>query len=60
MITAKNQKVTVKSSGWVCLRSNRLKPGTKAEVIVLVESNGNGVEKSMNGADRLKSGLVGM
>jgi len=60
MITAYKQKVTIKSGGLVSLRSPRLKPGTKAEVIVLVEPAENTIERSMTGADLLKSGLVGM
>ena len=60
MITAVKQKVTVKSGGIVSLRSNRLIPGTKAELIVLVEPAENSVERSMTGADLLKSKLVGM
>ena len=60
MITALKQKVTVKGGGLVSLRSNRLKPGTKAELIVLVEPADSSVEKSMTGADLLKSRLVGM
>ena len=60
MITAFKRKVTVKSGGLVSLRSNKLKPGTKAELIVLVEPAENSVERSMTGSDLLKSGLVGM
>ena len=60
MITAFKQKVTVKSGGLVSLRSNKLKPGTKAELIVLVEPVDNSVERSMTGSDLLRSGLVGM
>ena len=60
MITAFKQKVTVKNGGLVSLRSNKLKPGTKAELIVLVEPVENSVERSMTGSDLLKSGLVGM
>ncbi len=56
MITALKQKVTVKSGGLISLRSNRLKPGTRAEVIVLIDP----AEKPMTGSDLLKSGLVGM
>ena len=60
MITAFKRKVTVKSGGLVSLRSNKLKPGTKAELIVLVEPVENSVERSMTGSDLLKSGLDGM
>jgi Ethanolamine utilization protein EutJ (predicted chaperonin) len=60
MITALKQKVTIKPGGLVSLRSSRLKAGTQAEVIVLVEPAENPVGKSMTGADLLKSGLVGM
>ena len=60
MITALKQKVTIKDGGLISIRSNRLKPGTKAEVIVLVGAAENSVEKTMTGADLLKSRLVGM
>jgi hypothetical protein len=59
MITAFKQKITIKSGGLVSLRSRKLKAGTKAEVIVLVEPTEASAEKSMTGADLLKSGLVG-
>ena len=38
MITAFRKKVTVRSDGRIEIKSMKLKPGTKAEVIVLVES----------------------
>ncbi len=60
MITAFKQKITIKSGGLVSLRSRKLKAGTRAEVIVLVEPTENPAEKSMTGADLLKSGLVGI
>jgi len=61
MITALRQKVTIKSGGLVSLRSSRLKPGTTAEVIVLVEPTEKAAsEKPMTVADLLQSGLVGM
>ncbi len=60
MITAFKQKIIIKSGGLVSLRSRKLKAGTKAEVIVLVESTETTAEKFMTGADLLKSGLVGM
>jgi hypothetical protein len=60
MLTAYKQKVTVKSGGWVSLRSNKLKPGTQAEMIVLVEAAESSAQKFMTGADLLKSGLVGI
>ena len=60
MITAFKQQVTIKSGGLVSLRSRKLKAGTRAEVIVLVEPAENPAEKSMTGADLLKSGLVGI
>lgn len=59
MITAFKQQVTIKSGGLVSLRSRKLKAGTKAEVIVLVEPT-ELIEKSMTGADLLESGLVGV
>lgn len=37
MITALRKKVTVRSDGRIEIRSANLKPGTKAEVIVLLE-----------------------
>jgi hypothetical protein len=61
MITALRQKVTVKTGGLVSLRSRKLKVGTTAEVIVLVEPNEKIVaKKSMTAAALLKSGLVGI
>jgi hypothetical protein len=60
MITAFKQQVTIKSGGLVSLRSRKLKAGTRAEVIVLVEAAETTAEKSMTGADLLKSGLVGI
>ncbi len=60
MITAFKQKIIIKSGGLVSLRSRKLKAGTKAEVIVLVEPTETTAEKFMTGADLLKSGLVGM
>jgi len=38
MITALRKKVTVRSDGRIEIKSTNLKPGTKAEVIVLVKS----------------------
>jgi hypothetical protein len=54
------RKVTIKSGGRISLRSSKLKAGTRAEVIVLVEPSQTPAEKSMTAADLLKSGLVGM
>ena len=45
MITAFKQQVTIKSGGLVSLRSRKLKAGTRAEVIVLVEHAENPAEK---------------
>jgi hypothetical protein len=59
MITAFKQKITIKTGGLVSVRSRRFKAGTRAEVIVLVEP-AKTAERSMTGADLLKSGLVGM
>ena len=50
----------IKSGGLVRLRSNKLKPGTRAEVIVLVEPSENSMSQAMTAADLLKSGLVGI
>jgi len=61
MITAIRQKVTIGRGGVISLRSRSLKAGSTAEVIVLVEEEGQQtVKKPMTGADLLKSGLVGM
>lgn len=38
MITALRKKVTVDSDGRIEIKSKDLKPGTKAEVIVLIEN----------------------
>lgn len=38
MITAFRKKVTVRPDGRIEIKSMNLKPGTKAEVIVLIES----------------------
>jgi hypothetical protein len=52
--------VTIKSGGLVSLRSNKLKPGARAEVIVLVEPSEESMSQPMTAADLLKSGLVGI
>lgn len=58
MITAFRQKVTIKRGGVINLRSQSLKEGEIAEVIVLVES----VEKTTRktAADLLASDLTGI
>jgi len=38
MLTAYREKVTVRADGRIEIKSSNLKPGMKAEVIVLVES----------------------
>jgi hypothetical protein len=58
MITALRQKVKIERGGVINLRSRKLKAGTTAEVIVLVEDTKS--RKNMTAADLLKSGLVGM
>lgn len=60
MITAFRQKVTVRRGGVINLRSQKLKPGAIAEVIVLVESEAQDGAQRMTAADLLKSGMVGM
>lgn len=60
MITAFRQKVTVRRGGVINLRSQKLKPGATAEVIVLVESEAQDSAQRMTAADLLKSGMVGM
>jgi len=60
MITAFRQKVTVQRGGVINLRSQKFKPGTTAEVIVLVEDEDRKSVQRMTAADLLKSGLVGM
>ncbi len=59
MITAFRQKVTVKRGGVINLRSQSLKAGDTAEVIVLVE-NGKKKAKTMTAADLLQSNLFGI
>ena len=61
MITAIRQKVTVGRGGLISLRSRALKAGSTAEVIVLIDEEGQqAVKKPMTGDDLLKSGLVGL
>lgn len=60
MITAFRQKVTVRRGGVINLRSQKLKPGAIAEVIVLVEGEEQQTTRKMTAADLLKSGMVGM
>jgi hypothetical protein len=60
MITAFRQKVTVKDGGVVSVRSRRLKPGSMAEVIILVQAGKRNQTKPLTANDLLKSGLVGM
>lgn len=59
MITAFRQKVTVKRGGVINLRSQSLKAGDTAEVIVLVENDKKKV-KTMTAADLLRSDLFGI
>jgi hypothetical protein len=64
MTTELHQKVTVRRGGWISFRLRELKAGSTAEVVVRVESPGEGEEtparKTMTAADLLDSGLVGM
>jgi hypothetical protein len=63
MITAFRHKVTVGSNGRIEINAPELKPGEKAEVIVLVESRKPkqaGHRQVITAADLLASGLVGM
>ena len=61
MITAIRQKVTIGRGGLVSLRSRALKAGSTAEVIVLVEEEGQQTAKRpMTGEDWLKSELFGL
>jgi len=64
MITALRQKVTVRRGGWISLRSKTLKAGEMAEVIVLVEPQGEAGAASLvrpvTANELLRSGLVGL
>jgi len=60
MITALREKVTVQKGGRIDLRVKTLKPGTKAEVIVLVEPSEEQTRKLTTADDLLNSGLVGL
>lgn len=61
MITAFRQKVTIKRGGVINLRSQTLKAGDTAEVIVLVENGEkNKKVKTMTAADLLQSDLFGI
>jgi len=61
MITAFRQKVTVKRGGVINLRSQSLKAGDTAEVIVLVENGKKKAKvKTMTAADLLQSNLFGL
>jgi hypothetical protein len=64
MLTAFRQTVTVPADGGIEIRSPALKPGTKAEVIVLVEyplpNQRSSHPKKMTANALLTSGLVGL
>jgi hypothetical protein len=61
MITAIRQKVTIGRGGLISLRSRALKAGSTAEVIVLVDEEGQqAVKKTMTGKDWLNSELFGL
>ena len=63
MITAFRHKVTVRPDGRIEIDAPELKPGAKAEVIVLVETRKPKQDrhhKVITAADLLASGLVGM
>lgn len=59
MITAFRQKMKIERGGVINLRLRKLKAGTTAEVIVLVEADRTS-KKNMTASDLLESGLVGM
>lgn len=48
MITALRKKVTVRTDGRIEIKSKDLKPGTKAEVIVLIEGTDMESQKRLN------------
>jgi hypothetical protein len=58
MLTALRQTVTVPKNGKIKISLAALKPGAKAEVIVLVEESAD-LHKPSTGADLLASGLAG-
>ena len=58
MITALRKSVTVKEGGVISVRAPRLKSGTKAEVIVLVE--GGAKARTLTAGDLLASDLLGV
>ena len=58
MITALRKSVTVKEGGVISVRAPRLKSGTKAEVIVLVE--GGAQARTLTAGDLRASDLLGM
>ena len=60
MITALRQKVTIQRGGVINLRSQKLKPGATAEVIVLMEGEELQTTRKMTATDLLKSGVIGM
>jgi hypothetical protein len=61
MITAFRQKVTVKQGGVINFRSQTLKAGDIAEVIVLVENDAKKAKgKIVTAADMLQSDLFGL
>ena len=64
MISALRQKVTVRRGGWISLRSKTLKAGETAEVVVLVDAQGEARTETsgrpVTAHDLLGSGLVGL
>lgn len=62
MWTALRKKITIPASGRIEIDSPMLKPGTKAEVIVLVEKQPADTAglRSMTASDLLTSGVVGL
>ncbi|MCX6082335.1 MAG: hypothetical protein NTW32_22635 [Chloroflexi bacterium] len=59
MLTALRQTMTVPADGNIKIYLPDLKPGSKAEVIVLVEENAR-QHRHMTGSDLLASGVVGL
>ncbi len=53
------QRVVVQKGGVIQVQSPELKPGTSAEVIILMETTQT-VEQKMTAGDLLDSGLIGL
>jgi hypothetical protein len=59
MLTALRKTMTVPANGNIKINLPDLKPGSKAEVIVLVEENAR-QPRQMTGSDLLVSGVAGL